>query len=400
MRRNVLSSLNRSSSVLIVNIGTSGVVPAAAVASRLQTTFHGPPGNVPPNFRAPPLRGAAPTQHQMSPQQQQFYQQQHMQQQEFHQQQQHMQQQQFHQQQHMQQQQQPQMHSSAVGAEAEDDFEPPRKPSEPPRLLRLDTSDRGITTVALSRAPVNSLSLELFEEFNSWMLWLGSDESCKAIILTSSIPTVFSAGLDMSEMHNPEPERLRRFWKSFQETWLILNSFPKPIIGAISGNSPAGGCVLALGCDSRVMVRHPADKPDRPYRIGLNETKLGITTPPWVIPAYAYVLGSRRAERMLQLGETPTADEALRMGLVDLVVDGEHQLREAAVKEVERFLSVPQQSRWMSRDMLRREFLQFIGSEEDREYDTQFFVELMMNPEVQKSLEAFTARLKGKAVRK
>ncbi|CBH13834.1 3,2-trans-enoyl-CoA isomerase, mitochondrial precursor, putative [Trypanosoma brucei gambiense DAL972] len=358
MRRSVVTSLHTASFASLTRVGVFNVAAVAHLAIRSQTTMHGAPGNTSPGPRPPVQQGTVPMQHHQ------------------------------------------QMHPSAVGAEAEDDFEPPCKPSEPPKMLKVDTSDRGITTVALNRAPVNSLSLELFEELNSWMLWLGSDESCRAVILTSSIPTVFSAGLDINELHNPEPERLRRFWKSFQEAWLILNSFPKPIIGAVSGNSPAGGCVLALGCDFRVMLRHPTDKPDRPFRIGLNETKLGITTPPWVVPAYAYVLGSRRAERMLQLGDTPTADEALRVGLVDLVVDGEQQLREAVLKEAERFLSVPQQSRWMLRDMLRREYLQVIGSEEDREYDTQFFVELMMNPDVQKSLEAFTARLKGVAVKK
>nr|CCC92548.1 unnamed protein product [Trypanosoma congolense IL3000]CCC92562.1 unnamed protein product [Trypanosoma congolense IL3000] len=393
MRLSVISSLRRARLDVLPKVKTPAVILAA---TRTQSSMQGPPGNIPPGLRAPgaPQQGFVPPQQQFHQQPQQFHPQQ-MQQHQFQQQQMH--QQQFHQEQQMQhRQQQP----PAMGNEAGEDFEPPRKPSEPPKMLRMETNERGVTTIALSRAPVNSLNMELFEEFNSWMLWLGSDEGCRAVILTSSIPTVFSAGLDMSEMHNPEPERLRRFWKSFQETWLILNSFPKPIIAAISGNSPAGGCVLALGCDSRIMVRHPADKPDRPYRIGLNETKLGITAPPWVIPAYAYVLGSRRAERMLQLGETPTADEALRMGLVDIVVDGEPQLREAAMREVERFLSVPQQSRWMARDMLRREFLQFIGSEEDREYDTQFFVELMMNPEVQKALDDFTARLKGKAAKK
>lgn len=282
---------------------------------------------------------------------------------------------------------------------APEDFEPPQRPAEPPKMLRIDANERGVTTVELSRAPVNSLSLELLEELNRWMLWLGSDDGCKSVLLTSSIPTVFSAGLDIGEMYNPQPERLRRFWQAFQEAWLILNSFPKPIIAAINGNSPAGGCILSLGADYRLMARHPAGKPDRLYRIGLNETKLGITAPAWVIPAYAYVLGSRNAERMLQLGETPTADEALKIGLVDAVVE-EEQLRSAAMKEAERFMAIPQQARWMSRDMMRREFLQHIASDEDREYDTQFFVELLMNPEVQKSLETYMARLKGKSAKK
>ncbi|PWU96810.1 putative 3,2-trans-enoyl-CoA isomerase, mitochondrial precursor [Trypanosoma cruzi] len=333
---------------------TSTAVLAFSASIRRQGTRQGAPTGVPPELRAPP-QGSRPSHHE-----------------------------------HQQ---------TEMNAAPEENFEPPQKPAEPPKMLKIDTNEKGITTVQLSRAPVNSLSLELFEELNKWMLWLGSDEECKSVILTSSIPTVFSAGLDINEMFNPQPERLRRFWQAFQETWLILNSFPKPIIAAINGNSPAAGCILSLGSEFRVMARHPSGKPDRLYRIGMNETKLGITAPAWVIPAYAYVVGSRNAERMLQLGETPTADEALRIGLVDAVVE-EEQLREAAVREAERFMAIPQQSRWMSRDMMRREFLQHIATDEDREYDTQFVVELMMNPEVQKGLGAYLARLKGQHVKK
>ncbi|KAG8347757.1 putative Enoyl CoA hydratase isomerase [Trypanosoma vivax] len=388
MRRHFISFLGQRrlpahSETLALSIG-NGIIPG--VTMRQQSSMHGPPGNIPPGLRGPPPQQQHQVfqgQPQFHPQGQQFSQQQHF-----------FQQQQQQQQQHQHQQQQ------AMNGGSEEDFEPPKKPLEPPKLLKIDTNARGITVIELSRAPVNSLNMELFEEFNSWMLWLGSDEACRSVILTSSIPTVFSAGVDMNEMYNPQPERLRSFWKAFQEAWLILNSFPKPIIAGISGNSPAGGCTLALGCDSRVMARHPVGKPDRPYRIGLNETKLGIAAPPWVIPAYAYIVGSRNAERMLQLGETPTADEALRIGLVDVVVEDEQLLRDAAVKEAERFMAVPQQARWMSRDMLRREFLQFIATEEDREYDTQFFVELMMNPEVQKGLDSYIARLKGKTGKK
>lgn len=263
--------------------------------------------------------------------------------------------------------------------------------------------------MCFSRPPVNSLHLELLQEFNQWMLWLGSAEEIKAVILSSAIPTVFSAGLDLQELHRPQPERLASFWNAFQETWIILNSFPKPIIAAITGNSPSAGCTLAMGCDYRVMARGPhaaaaaaggAVPPNRLYRIGLNECKLGLVAPAWVMPAYAYILGSRQAERMLQLGETPTADDALKLGLVDLVVENEEKVMEAALRVAERFIAIPQPSRWMARDMMRREYLQMLASEEDRSYDTEFVSQLIASPEVQGSLEAYLERFKNMSQRK
>ncbi|CAD2213567.1 3,2-trans-enoyl-CoA isomerase, mitochondrial precursor [Angomonas deanei] len=277
-------------------------------------------------------------------------------------------------------------------------FEPPQKPSEPPQFLKLSTNDKGIVTVQFARSPVNSLNLEFLQEFNQWMLWMGSNEETKAIVLTSAIPTVFSAGLDLSEVHNPQPQRFTQFWQSLQEMWLILNSFPKPIVAAVTGNSPAGGCIIAMGCDYRVMARGPKGNEDarRFYRIGLNETKLGFTAPAWTMPAYSYLLGSRQAERLLQLGETPTADEACKLGMVDLVVEDEQKCMESALQMAEKFLSVPQNSRWMSRDMMRREYLQVLGSEEDRNYDTEFTTQLISSPEVQQSLTTYMEKLKSR----
>ncbi|EPY19287.1 3,2-trans-enoyl-CoA isomerase, mitochondrial [Strigomonas culicis] len=280
----------------------------------------------------------------------------------------------------------------------EQEFQPPQKPSQEPQFLKLSTNEKGVTTVKLARAPVNSFNLEFFQELNQWLLWMGSNEETKAIVFTSAIPTVFSAGLDLSEVHNPQQQRLTLFWQSFQELWLILNSFPKPLVAAITGNSPAAGCILAMGCDYRVMARGPKGNSDarRQYRIGLNETKLGITAPAWTMPAYAYLLGSRQAERLLQLGETPVADEAQKLGLVDLVVEDEEKALEAAYQMVDRFLLIPQNSRWMSRDMMRREYLQMLASDEDRNYDTEFTTQMLASPEVQQNLNTYMERLKSR----
>lgn len=294
-------------------------------------------------------------------------------------------------------------------AEEEEPFQPPQKPSEPAKFLTITENEggkHGFYTISLSRPPVNSLHLELLQELNAWLLWLGSSEEVKAVILSSAIPTVFSAGLDLQELHRPQQERFIAFWTAFQETWIILNSFPHPLVAAITGNSPSGGCTLAMGCDYRVMARGPRPLPSSPphptggatpprlYRIGLNECKLGLVAPAWVMPAYGYLLGSRRAERMLQLGETPSAEEALQLGLVDQVVESEERVMEAALRMAERFSAIPKPSRWMARNTMRQEYLDMLASEENRHYDTEFFSNLIGSPEVQGSLEAYLERFK------
>ena len=58
--------------------------------------------------------------------------------------------------------------------------------------------------------------------------------------------------------------------------WLSVYTCPIPIIAAINGASPAGGCQIAMSCDYRIMAQHPK------FNIGLNETLLGIVAPTWV----------------------------------------------------------------------------------------------------------------------
>lgn len=140
--------------------------------------------------------------------------------------------------------------------------------------------------------------------------------------MIQSQPRVFSAGLDILEMYRKSPERCGEFWRAVQEMWLKLYSSNMVTIAAINvgiyykpqqykifyltctvhvhftwgcglhslvnpyrpvfayfvllqGSSPAGGCLMSMTCDYRIMVDNPR------YSIGLNETQLGIVAPFW-----------------------------------------------------------------------------------------------------------------------
>lgn len=284
--------------------------------------------------------------------------------------------------------------------EDEEDATPPPPPTKPEtsKYVKVDQRPDGVALLKMSRAPVNSLNLDMFQELIDWMMWLSTEESgAKSVVLTSELNTVFSAGLDINELHKPDPERFQEFWYSFQEIWMILNTFPKPVIAGINGNSPAGGCVLALACDYRVMARASMKDPANPkaYRIGLNETKLGIVAPPWVMRSLSYAIGERKAERMLQLGETPTAEEALTIGLVDRVVE-ENEIVDAAVHEALRFSAIPAEARWLTKDLSRQALTGFFSTPDARKYDGEFFANMIQNPEVVDNIGKYLARLGGK----
>ncbi len=113
-----------------------------------------------------------------------------------------------------------------------------------------------------------------------------SNPKIQSVILSSSNPKIFSAGLDVSELISPNPDRLPKFWSSLQQLYLDLYGSRLAIVAAIHGHAPAAGCFLAMACDYRIMSAGDngdggggADS-DMKKRfvptIGLNETQLGI----------------------------------------------------------------------------------------------------------------------------
>lgn len=87
----------------------------------------------------------------------------------------------------------------------------------------------------MSRPPVNGLNLEILVELRK-VLEDAVDENRKGIILTSSLPTIFSGGLDIMEMYQPDIKRATEFWHSLQELWLTLYGLSIPTAAAINVN--------------------------------------------------------------------------------------------------------------------------------------------------------------------
>lgn len=107
------------------------------------------------------------------------------------------------------------------------------------------------------------------------------------------------------EMYKPDEARLREFWTSLQDVWLKLYGSGFPTAAAINGHSPAGGCLLSMCCEYRVMLPK--------FTIGLNETQLGIVAPSWFQAAMKNILPPRTTEMALTLGTMFTTEEAIKV---------------------------------------------------------------------------------------
>ncbi|XP_075686556.1 enoyl-CoA delta isomerase 1, mitochondrial isoform X2 [Rhinoderma darwinii] len=261
-----------------------------------------------------------------------------------------------------------------------------RQFSENKILVELDEST-GVAVIKMKSPPVNSLSLDVLTELSISLEKLEIDRGCRGIILTSTVPKIFSAGLDITEMCGRSSEHYAAFWRAVQEVWLKVYGSNMVTIAAVNGSSPAGGCLLALSCDYRIMADDPK------FNIGLNETKLGIVAPFWFKDAMINTVGYRVAEQSLQLGQLYSAQDALKIGLVDALVPEDKVLSTAAAVMTQ-WLAIPDHARQITKSMMRKPAID--GLVKHREADINNFVSFITKDSIQKALLVYMDRLKLK----
>lgn len=260
-----------------------------------------------------------------------------------------------------------------------------RNNSTTPKIKVDFEQNTGVAVMHLQNPPVNSLSLEFLTEICINVEKLEMDKGCRGLIVTSSQPKVFSAGLDILEMYGKSPESCGEFWRAVQEMWLKMYSSNLATIAAINGSSPAGGCLLSLTCDYRIMADNPR------FSIGLNETQLGIVAPFWFKDTMVNTVGHRHTELGLELGLLFSPSEALKIGLVDQLVP-EDQVLSTATQKMAKFLAIPEHARQITKSMMRKATVDKLVA--NREADIQNFVKFITKDSIQKSLRMYLEMLK------
>lgn len=186
------------------------------------------------------------------------------------------------------------------------------------------TKQENYAIVQLDRGSSNSINIEMFQELIDTFNMLEKDEDIKGVVLTGK-GNFFSAGLDVIELYSYDKVQIEKLFDVLFEAMKRLISFPKPMVAAVNGHSPAGGCVLAMCADYRVMAEGKC-------RIGLNEIPVGIIMPQYVFETYAYWIGRGKAAKFILEGKLCTNQEALNSGLVDEVVAQEKVLETSIEK--------------------------------------------------------------------
>lgn len=218
-----------------------------------------------------------------------------------------------------------------------------------------DTDATHIREVQLARAPVNALNDVLCRQLVQ-ALAQAADDGVHGVVLSGGEP-VFSAGLDVPWLMSLGQDRaaLTAAWDGFFDAARALAASPMPVVAAIGGHCPAGGCVLALCCDYRILG-------DGPWQIGLNELQVGLTVPEGIQRLLRRTVGRHRAERLLLGGHMIDGDEALHVGMVDERVAADALLPRAR-QWLQQLLALPRAPMLATRAIARADLAQALTSD-------------------------------------
>ena len=181
----------------------------------------------------------------------------------------------------------------------------------------------GIATVTLARGKVNALNEPMIEELECQFEDLAKDNAVKAVILTGR-GKFFSFGFDIPEFLSYPKDDFVRYLITFADFYRDLFLFPKPVVAALNGHAIAGGCMLAVASDCRIMVPEKA-------KIALNEITFGASVFAGIAEILRFCVGSKNAESILYSGSLYSPREAQHLGLIDQIEAPESLLPAATI---------------------------------------------------------------------
>src|SRR4051812_23584671 len=245
-------------------------------------------------------------------------------------------------------------------------------------MSMLDITDHeGIRELKLARPPVNALNADLLRTLTGAIKAAAKDA---AIVITGQ-PGLFSAGLDMRGLLELDREGVTTTLIELWRTQHAIAHSSVPVIFGLTGHSPAGGTVLAINGDYRVMALGD-------FRLGLNEVQVGLLPGPPIHGAFRRLVGGHAAQ-LLTRGALIDPATALRVGLVDELCDAA-QVGARALEIARELCALPREPMLRTRALARRDLVELFGNPghammKEREFAT-LGTELFFVPATQERL--------------
>ena len=258
-----------------------------------------------------------------------------------------------------------------------------RKSVREPFVKRIEHGD--IRELRMNRPPVNAFSGEFLTELRTAIQ--DAHKEAKAVVFSGS-PGRFSGGFDIPLLLTLNREEIVAVFREFYDLLQTIATSPVPIVSAITGHAPAGGTVLMLFCDWRVMSSGD-------FKLGLNEVQVGIQLPPVVLAGLRRLVGPRTAGYLAVMGPLLSPQQALHCGLVDELAEPDAVVSRA-VEWCQRLVALPEAA-MLTRREARKDLVAIFES--NLEFEQAAFVASWFSPSTQKHTRALAERL-GKSVAK
>jgi enoyl-CoA hydratase len=170
-----------------------------------------------------------------------------------------------------------------------------------------ETQEDGVLVLRMAQGKGNAINPPLIAALHEALDRAEASEA-RAVVLTGE-GKVFSAGLDLVFCYELDRAGMARFTDAFDDLFLRLFRFPKPVVAAVNGHALAGGCILAMCADMRVMARGP-------FEMSINEVLLGIPFPAAAFEVARFALPPETRSEAFLTGRRYGPDEALAGRLV------------------------------------------------------------------------------------
>jgi enoyl-CoA hydratase/carnithine racemase len=180
--------------------------------------------------------------------------------------------------------------------------------------VRIERQGR-LAVLRLDKARGNAIDEPLVEALARAAAEVAADADVRGVLLASAHPRLFCPGLDLVALAGYDRASMERFMGAFAVAIWALYGLPKPVVAAVGGAAVAGGCILALTADHRVLKRGAP--------IGLNEVRIGVPLPWSVTRLLRATVHAPALSRVALLGRNFTDAEAIHLGLADEVAEAE-----------------------------------------------------------------------------
>lgn len=243
--------------------------------------------------------------------------------------------------------------------------------------------ENNIALLTLSRPQsLNALNSEVLGGLNEALKHLSHNKDLRGLIITGE-GKAFAAGADLKELVAMSPSQAFTFSRKGQQAFKRIEQLDIPVVAAINGFALGGGCELALACDIRIA--------SSTAKFGMPETALGLMPGFGGTQRLCRLIGYSNAIYLMSTAETITAEEALRLGLLQIVTEP-HQLMETAMDVAQKIASKGKYAVKAVKELALKSTTSSFA--DGCELESEVFAGLFGHPESSEGMQAFLEKRK------